>query len=108
MTFVKKNYTAGSDKSQLWTRPLFPFPLFDDKIASFCLQFLYVWPKYLLCKLLLEIPISQKPFNFVDLFFGQATPRHVSVRRGRQALAAVARFDLLLLILFGLRVDLSF
>ena len=47
-------------------------------------------------------------FNFVDLFFGQATPRHVSVRRGRQALAAVARFDLLLLILFGLRVDLPF
>ena len=62
MTFVKKNYTAGSDKSQLWTRPLFPFPLFDDKIASFCLQFLYVWPKYLLCKLLLQIPISQKSF----------------------------------------------
>ena len=53
-------------------------------------------------------PFHKNLFNFVDLFFGQATPRHVSVRRGRQALAAVARFDLLLLILFGLRVDLSF
>ena len=61
---LSKNYTAGSDKSHLWTRPLFPFSLFDDKIAyaSFCLRFSYAWPKKLMCKLLLEIFSVQKSF----------------------------------------------
>ena len=97
MRFVKKLHRRQWQISPL-DKATFPFLMI--RLLKQCLC-IFLSPIFVCLAKKTDVQITArnlqytKIFLILSTFFWQATPRPVSVRRGRQALAAVARFDLL-------------